>query len=174
MHSVLKCKLDAAAPTLLTDAWRHCQLDFHYVDGDALSSLTAGATAILTAVQSEGKLYAQTDKCKTDKASTSNTETNTKKRDTDGGAVGSPVARKDEEGHMPADVAKFVTQNKICMRCTQPLCSVPIHVHHKSSACIDNRPSQEEAEKKLRDVMSKAGAASESGAKPSKGKHNKK
>lgn len=62
VHAMLKRKLDAAAPHLLTDAWHHCQLDFHFSEGDDLSSSSAKLLNILTSLQAEGKLCVQYDK----------------------------------------------------------------------------------------------------------------
>jgi hypothetical protein len=169
VHALLKRKLDSCVPNLLTNAWHHCQLDFHHTTGDDLFSLTSRLTKILTALQAEGKLPVQHDKAKdvsedksnkveaSDKPATAGKgnekEGKGKKRGRPESTGDSPSKKKERTLYHSLDVEKWAKANKYCMRCVKPLDGVNILTHLKSDSCMKNRPTQPEAESALRKLM---------------------
>lgn len=166
IHSTLKDKITAAAPTLLTDAWHHCRLDFHHVEGDDLTSLVKRVVSILTALQAANRLPVQFEKAtdkpsavaeKPDKSNTKAAQLSKKRPREDTGPSSAPAKKK---AYHPPDVEKFAKTNKICMRCCKPLNGENPLVHLKSDSCLKNRPDQAEAERRIRALMSAKESAS--------------
>jgi hypothetical protein len=190
VHTYLKQELDAAHPSLLSDALTHCGLTLRMRDNDTLDSIVQKTYDILTALQAYNKLPMQFD----GKADAGDSKG---QKGGSNPATGKPPQDKDRKANpnkrpMPAvernsppaakkpkmlpegngDLAAWAMRQGYCLKCGEYMHGVSFQTHSKSAECTGSTKTPDQVVALLRPRMT-AAQDNKSGTKPHPKKQNK-